>query len=292
MKYTPRLPRINDNVTPGSPVREFLVLMGGVLGLILGIYIILGLMVDFAVPRISLETEQRIAGYFSRLTDTAEKHSTRVAYLQTLTDQLKARCAPLPYEVKVNVSENQGTNAVALPGGAIIVFSGLLEKMTSENELAFVLSHELGHFHHRDHLRAMGRGLVLMVLAAFLFGSDSSTGDLLSQFIGITELGFSRIQEKRADEFGVSVVSCFYGHMTGSTDFFEKIKQSEDPSRFGRYFTSHPELEERIRHILDYGREKAYSFGCLKPLPEQAEHRIKVSTSIDEPQPTLSKPRN
>ena len=44
-------------------------------------------------------------------------------------------------------------NAVALPGGNIVVFAGLLKEIKSENELAMILGHELGHFAHRDHLR-------------------------------------------------------------------------------------------------------------------------------------------
>lgn len=269
MKYTPKLPEINDNVSPDSLLKEFAVLLGGLLGIVLAIYIGLGLLVDFLVPRMSIETEQRVAGFFSQLTDTAEKASSRAAYLQGLTDELRARCAPLPYEIRIYVSENEMANALALPGGTIIVFSGLLETMGSENELAFVLSHELGHFHHRDHLRALGRSLVFMALSALVFGSDSSAGDLLAQSVGVSELGFSRIQEARADEFGVTAVNCFYGHMGGATDFFEKMGEDEDPMRFGQYFSSHPEVDERIRHLEDFGRANGFSSGPLDGLPEK-----------------------
>ena len=267
MKYTPKRPLINDNITPGSPVKEFFILLGGLLGVIVGIYIVLGLLVDFIVPRMSLETERRVAGFFSQLTNASEKTSSRVDYLQSLADQLEAHCAPLPYDIKVYVYENKIANAVALPGGTMIVFSGLLEKMESENELAFVMSHELGHFHHRDHLRAMGRSIVFMTLSALLFGSDSSVGGTLAQSVGVTEMSFSRAQETRADEFALSALGCFYGHMGGATGFFEKMKRAEDPTRFGQYFSSHPETAERIQHILDLGREKGLSPGPQKALP-------------------------
>lgn len=267
LKYTPKLPQTNDNVTPSSPLKEFFVLVGGLLGIVVGIYIVLGLLVDFVVPRISLETEQRIAGFFSQLTDASEKASERVDYLQSLADQLEARCAPLPYDIKVYVYENEIANAVALPGGTIVVFSGLLEKMTTENELAFVMSHELGHFYHRDHLRVMGRSVIFMALSALLLGSDSNIGGILAQSVGVTEMGFSRVQETRADEFGVTSVNCRYGHMGGAIDFFEKMKHAEDPTRFGQYFASHPDMAERIKHILDFGREKGFPLGQRKALP-------------------------
>jgi len=268
MKYTPKLPRINDNVSSDSLLKEFAVLLGGLLGIVLAIYIGLGLLVDFLVPRMSIETEQRVAGFFSQLTDAAEQSSDRAVYVQGLADGITARCAPLPYEIRVLVSENEMPNALALPGGTTIVFSGLLETMSSENELAFVLSHELGHFQHRDHLRAMGRSLVFMALSALVFGTDSGPGDFLAQSVGVSELGFSRIQEARADEFGVTALNCFYGHMGGATDFFEKIGEAEDPELFGQYFSSHPEVAQRIRHIQGFGAANAFSSRPLDTLPE------------------------
>lgn len=271
MKYTPRLPRINDNVSPDSLLKEFAILLGGLLGIVVAIYIGLGLAVDLLVPRISIETEQRMAGFFSQLTDSAETSSDRAAFLQGLTDGIREHCAPLPYEIRVLVSENKMANALALPGGTIIVFSGLLETISSENELAFVLAHELGHFHHRDHLRAMGRSLVFMALSALLFGTDSGVGDLLAQSVGVTELGFSRIQETRADEFGVAAVNCFYGNMGGATDFFEKMREAEDPMHFGQYFSSHPEVADRIQHIKDFGQAHGFSSGTLKDLPNEIQ---------------------
>ncbi|MFZ5573083.1 MAG: M48 family metallopeptidase [Thermodesulfobacteriota bacterium] len=273
--YTPKLPGRNDNLSPESPMKELGILLGGLLGGILALYIGLGLLVDFLVPRMSMETERRIAGFFSQLADTAEKTTSRAKYLQALADGLRARCAALPYDIRVVVTENETVNAVALPGGTVVVFSGLLEKMSSENELAFVLSHELGHFQHRDHLRAMGRGLAFMALTALVFGSDSTAGEFLARSIGITEMGFSRIQETRADEFALSAVNCFYGHMGGATVFFEKIREAEDPELFGQYFTSHPEVAERIRHLTEFGSAKAFSSGPLKALPGEVTSRDK-----------------
>jgi len=241
--------------------------VGGLLGIVVGIYVFLGLLVDVVVPRLSLDTEQRIAGFFSQWTNASETNSERVVYLQSLADQLEAHCAPLPYNIKVFVYTNEIANAVALPGGTVVVFSGLLENMTTENELAFVLSHELGHFYHRDHLRAMGRSVIFMALSALLLGSDSSVGNMLAQSVGVTEMGFSRAHETRADEFGVTAVNCLYGHMSGAVDFFKKMKHDEDPARFGQYVASHPETAKRIQHLLDFGREKGFPLGLQKALP-------------------------
>ncbi len=57
----------------------------------------------------------------------------------------------------------------------MVVFTGLLEKMTSENELAFVLAHELGHYDHRDHLRGLGRAALGTTLPPIRKTSVAST---------------------------------------------------------------------------------------------------------------------
>lgn len=267
MKYTPGLPLRNDNVSPESPLIELLWLVGGVFGLLVGVYLLLGLAVDWVVPRISLETESRVAGFFEYRLKESEQKTERADYLQALTDKLCQDCTKLPYAVRTYVVANASANAVALPGGTILVFSGLLDQLHSENELAFVLSHELGHFVHRDHLRVLGRSLVLMVLSAVLLGSDSSMGEFVARSIGVSESGFSRRQEIRADRFGVATLHCRYGHIGGATDFLETIRQAEDPKLFGSYFSSHPETEDRIQRIHAYGREKGFVAGECKELP-------------------------
>jgi predicted Zn-dependent protease len=52
-------------------------------------------------------------------------------------------------KINVYLMENEEINAVALPGGNIVVFTGLVAQVESENELAMVLAHEMGHFTHR-----------------------------------------------------------------------------------------------------------------------------------------------
>jgi len=145
-------------------------------------------------------------------------------------------------------------NAVALPGGHIIVYTGLLNKVASENELAFVLAHEMGHFAHRDHLRGMGRAVVFI--------------KMLANALNLTEMSFSRKQETRADEFALETLYCDYGHVAGATDFFEKISKAQDPGKFGHYLASHPESRKRISHLENIIRSRGFKLGKATPLPE------------------------
>ncbi len=126
----------------------------------------------------------------------------------------------------------------------------------------------MGHYAHRDHLRAGGRAVVLMTFSALLFGADSSVSTVLGHTLNITELSFSRKQETQADEFALETINCAYGHVGGATDFFEKIPKEQDPGKFGHYFASHPENRRRISHLNNIIRSRGFNLAKRKPLPE------------------------
>jgi Zn-dependent protease with chaperone function len=268
MKYTIRQPASNVNVTPSSPLREFFLLTAGLLGVVIVIYILLGLAVDLIVPRISTDLENKMGKLFIRSLEIKDTDPQRQSYIRSLLKDFQERCAQLPYPVKVHIRQASTVNAVALPAGHIIVNTGLLDKVSSENELAFVLAHEMGHFAHRDHLRGMGRAFFFITVSTLLLGSDSGINKMLANGLNITEMGFSRKQETRADEFALEMLHCNYGHVAGATDFFEKISKGEDHGKFGHYFVSHPESRKRISHLENIIRSKEFKLGRRKPLPE------------------------
>ncbi|MGB5987513.1 MAG: M48 family metallopeptidase [Desulfobacterales bacterium] len=267
MKYTPRQPKTNVNVTPTSPLRELLVLTVGLAAILVGLYFLLGLAVDVIVPRLSTGLETKLGAMVTRSLEAPADESRHQRWVQDLTDRIQARCARLPYLFRIHIRPGSDVNALAFPGGHIVVYQGLLDAVVSENELAFVLAHEMGHYAHRDHLRGLGRAVVFMALAAILLGPDSSAADFLVNTLGLAELSFSRQQEGAADQFGLKALNCLYGHVGGSTDFFAKIPEARDPGKWGHYFTTHPANARRILDLKAQARQKGYVAGPLLALP-------------------------
>jgi len=249
MKYTPREPDTNVNVTPTSPLKDFFVLSGGLLAITVAIYFLLGFAVDLIIPHISPETEKKMSAIFGNLSEKETIFPEKHRKLQALIDTIQSDCSKLPYDFKIHIKEADTVNALAMPGGHIIVFTGLLNKVKSENELAYILGHEIGHYANRDHLRGLGRVLIFMAISTALFGTDSSIGNMVGHGLSISEMSFSRRQETMADEFGLEMLNCTYGHVGGATDFFFRMSKEKDPSIFGHYFSSHPENQDRINHI-------------------------------------------
>jgi len=263
MKYLPSLPRKNDNVSHNHPLREFFLLLAGVVALVLAAYWSLGLFVDFAVERISPEREARLfSAAFSNGADKEDPPSDREAALQEIVDNL-APCIDITFPVRVGVQESEAANAAAFPGGRIVVFSGLLDKVKSENGLAFVLAHELGHYKNRDHLRLMGRGIVLVSLTAMVTGGNADIARVVAPARDVGQARYSQSRESKADRSALEALNCHYGHIGGATEFFEAMSAGRGGVDIGalHYFSSHPELKERIDALNDLAGAMGFSSG-------------------------------
>ena len=107
--------------------------------------------------------------------------------------------------------DGEGPNALAFPGGLIVLTTGLLDGLGSENELALVLGHELGHYAGRDHLEGLGRGLALaFTLGIFGAGESGSAAGLAALAAQLAARGHDREQETLADAFGLALEQAEY----------------------------------------------------------------------------------
>nr|WP_321403549.1 M48 family metallopeptidase [uncultured Desulfobacter sp.] len=269
MDYKPVLPEINDNISHDSPVKEALVLLSGIVIFFLVAYGILGFFVDWAVTRISPEMEAAIFSGFQLPTKMiSEENQPGQATLQQLTDNLR-ECCKIDYPVKVLIVPSETANAVALAGGTIVVFSGIFDKVRSQNGLAFVMAHELGHYKQRDHLRGMGRGIVLTALSALLTGSGSNITQLAAPGVHLTQARYSRQREAMADARALDTLVCYYGHAGGATEFFKAMGAEHDSGRLNAYFASHPEGEARIAALEKMIQDRHFDIRDVEPLPAE-----------------------
>jgi predicted Zn-dependent protease len=174
--------------------------------------------------------------------------------------RLAARWPENPYELRLAVFDDAATNAFALPGGTIVVTRGLLDAAESENELAFVLGHEIGHFAARDHLRAIGRGLILSQVMRSLIGSGA--GDAVPALSAeLASRGFARDQERDADAFALGLVAAEYGHVHGADHFFGRLPDAEADlgDRAVAWLATHPVSEARIEALRELARRRGYA---------------------------------
>jgi Zn-dependent protease with chaperone function len=254
----PRLPDDQVNLPRVHPLREAALLVLAMVAIGVVAMALIANLVDLMVFAIPPRLEPSLVGAtwpeFAATAEPQSEESARVLKVQDLLDQLSAGWEDCPYDFQLQIIDEETPNALALPGGLILVTSGLLEESGSENALAFVLGHEVGHFRDRDHLRVLGRtALFSLILGAVGLGGGET--QILGAAGLLTNLGFSREQELKADRFGLELFQRHYGHVAESWSFFEQ-RADEDSwaAALPQFASTHPGSGERAEELREYAR--------------------------------------
>ncbi len=144
-----------------------------------------------------------------------------------------------------------GPNAVALPGGTVVVTDALVNKFPGNDVVAAVLGHELGHVVENHGLTQLYRSLGFFVLVSLIAGD---TGPILEDVLleggVILSLSYSREFERRADEFGLRLTQDAGYDPAALITFFESLPGSF--SEQTSWDSTHPSSGERINSIREF----------------------------------------
>lgn len=126
-----------------------------------------------------------------------------------------------PYTLKIYVYDDPMVNALAAPGGHVMVFTGLLKELDSAEELAGILAHELQHVLKKHPLKGIMQRAGLAVVLGTIFGDAGALAVVIREYGGkLAELSYSRDQEREADRLAVDLL----------------VKANIDPTRFPEFF--------------------------------------------------------
>ena len=268
MRFIAKQPKEGVNVSDEHPLIEASTLIVG-LGLIFAaIAVFLIFLIELALYFIPIETEvEMFEAWLPDDITTVAPDDGRLAKLDSMVFRLSRHWPESPYDFTVEIDESEEINAYAYPGGLIVVTSGMLDQVESENELAFVLGHEMAHFRNRDHMRGLGRGVLLSVMFVVISGSEGGS-NIGSTITELTLRGFSRGQESDADEFGLSLVQQEYGHVADSWKFFERLDEEyEETSELWTYLSTHPSPDDRVDDMIEMAGENGWSItGDITPI--------------------------
>ncbi len=149
--------------------------------------------------------------------------------------------------------EEDEVNAVSLPGGFVYVNKGLVDKVSSDDELAGVLAHEVGHIvarHSIKKLQAMMSYSLLRILSIQL-PQTAETGNAAD--IAFTEimLGYARDDELLADQLAARYMKLAGYNPQGMITFLEKLQDinRRKPLQPRTYLKTHPYVPDRIRVV-------------------------------------------
>lgn len=154
---------------------------------------------------------------------------------------------------EVNVQTSEDVNAYCMPGGKIMVYTGLIDTVKpTDAELAAVIGHEIAHAlreHSRERLsRAYAEQMVLAGVAVAT-GAEQSTMELASQISAVTfTLPHSREQEAEADRIGLELMARAGYDPNAAVTLWQKMSKAGGggPPEF---LSTHPSGDSRIRDL-------------------------------------------
>lgn len=155
--------------------------------------------------------------------------------------------ANLGLPLRASVIRRPEANAIALPGGQIYVFQGLIEKADNPDEVAGVIGHEIGHVAHRDNTKGMLQGAGLSFLFGMLLGDFVGGGAVVYAAKTVLQSSYSREAETAADGYGAELMKKVHGDPRALATMLAKIGGATEPGM--KILLDHPETKARIAAI-------------------------------------------
>jgi len=185
---------------------------------------------------------------------------TQFASGQATTDSLaasglrKAAMAVAPAGLELQevalLEDSTIVNAFALPGGYVVVYRGILNRMDDEAELLGVLAHELGHVEARHGVKRIARSAALSLFLSLAFGdAPGAASVLLRNAAQLVSLEYDRDEEREADDFAVATLRQRGLDVGGLARLFEKLERLEGRVDLPAFLSTHPPTQERIARL-------------------------------------------
>ena len=225
--------------------------VGVVVGLGLMVWFGSDLIVEWVVVRIPVQWEQKLGetvyqDFLSK--ETVLKEGPAVSAVQEMTQRMTAKIPNNPYTFQVSVVQSPVVNAFALPGGYVVVFTGLMKKAESGEEVAGVLSHELNHVLQRHGMERLVKMMGLAAVVSILVGDQQGLIGLARQLgLELATLKFGREQETEADVTGIRLLADARIAPDGMIRFFERLSE-KDKERV-ELFSTHPMSAARAERL-------------------------------------------
>lgn len=155
------------------------------------------------------------------------------------------------FSYRVRVVDAPIVNAFALPGGHIVVYTGLLRAAETPEQLAGVLGHEMAHVTARHGMRRIAQSVGIIAAIQLLFGDVSGLAAVAVEVLREGAINsYSRDQEREADLEGVRMLADARIDPRGLAAFFSLLQKQEAglPSVIA-WLGTHPDLSERIAEV-------------------------------------------
>jgi predicted Zn-dependent protease len=164
------------------------------------------------------------------------------------------------YKWEFNLVEDSAVNAFAMPGGKVVVYTGLIPVAQNEDGLAVVMGHEISHVIARHGSERMSQGLLVemggVALSEAMTKSPTATSDLFMKSYGMgTQYGillpYSRKQETEADHLGLIFMAMAGYNPNTAVDFWQRMAAASKDAP-PELLSTHPTDKTRINNLKQF----------------------------------------
>lgn len=161
------------------------------------------------------------------------------------------------YDIQVTIVSSDLVNAYAVPGGNVVIYSGLLDQLTAPEELVALLGHEVAHIEQRHSLKMLFKDLAnYMVISIVLGDLNGISSILLDHANQLNHLSYSRKLEEEADLHGMAVMDQNQISPAGMVMLMHALDANHQDGIIPEFLSTHPVTTNRIA----YAKEKLKNF--------------------------------
>lgn len=233
-------------------------------------------------------TDAQMAAYVKESVDWMDKNNPVCDDKSPYTKRLNKLTAgltdvegiPLNFKVYYVID----VNAFACADGSVRVFSSLMDIM-SDDELLGVIGHEIGHVAKHHSKKAFKTALLTSAGKDAIASTGNTAAALTESQLGtlgesLVNAKYSQKQEGEADDYGYEFLKKHGKNPWGMAMAFEKLKQMEEEaggsakeSYFNKMFSSHPEVDARIKKMSDRAKKDGFTKPETTPLPKKTNSK-------------------
>lgn len=173
---------------------------------------------------------------------------------QGIIQNTEAKNSPYQFDFHV-LADPETVNAFAVPGGQVFITMGLLKRLKTEDQLAGVLGHEIGHVIGRHSAQQMAKQDLISGLAGAatvgLSNGGYNDGAIAQYVANLMSLKYGRDDELEADDFGVKYMIATGRNPEALIDVMEILAQASGGNQPAEFSSTHPSPENRIIKIKE-----------------------------------------
>lgn len=169
--------------------------------------------------------------------------------------------------IKLHILRKEQINAFALPDGHLVVFTGLMQEVDDQNELAGVMAHELAHISQNHVMQRLSREIGISVLLSMTSGNAGST-IIQDAAKMLSSSAFDRKMEREADIYATEYMANAELDTEALARFLFRLSLDENENMEKlAWISSHPASKERAEYIAEHAENfPQYSNAALKPV--------------------------